>query len=202
MEPVRSSPVARSQRLVALSSRAGGLEVELTLELDRGHRYRILAEGPLRASLCSQLSSKGLAAVVSPDGGLIGNLRVWENITLPLEWHGARRDDLWDRVRAILHQLGFTDDQAARLCQAMPDALSAFEARAALFTRGLLVSPELLVFDRLFVGLGRRDSERAATFQSVLEATLPSRTSVYLEEDDPPFASVPETHRHDFRDLA
>ena len=199
-EHSRASSSAGAPRTVELASTADGRTVALTLELDRGHHYRILAEGKLRASLCAQLCAKGLAAVVSPDSGLLGNLRVWENLILPLEWHGAQREDLWHRVRSILEQLSFSDDEGQRLCQAMPEALPPFEARAAVFTRGLLLAPEIMVFDRLFAGLGRQESQRAATFQDVFQATYPVRTAVSFEEHDSPFAPTLHAHIHDLRE--
>src|SRR5260221_14729147 len=71
-------------RLIRLMEPAAGTSTEIALELDRGRSYRIVAHTRSRKSeIIEQLVAQADVAVVMTDGGLINNLKVWENLWLP-----------------------------------------------------------------------------------------------------------------------
>jgi predicted ABC-type transport system involved in lysophospholipase L1 biosynthesis ATPase subunit len=156
---------------------------QLGLELDRGLSYRIAVPDAAREAIVARLVETAGAAVVSPGGDLIGNLKVWENLALPVAWRGIRDRALEARAQGLLAELGFEGDRLSALCGAMPEALSPFELRAIAFTRAMLVAPEVIVFDRLFEGLARNDRERATRFERLFHLAFPFRTSVFVDSE-------------------
>ncbi len=159
----------------------------VSLELDRGRSYRLLVGEAGRLALLEELSGTGLAALVPCEAGLIGNLKVWENLSLPLAWH-AKADPaaIEARARTIFGFLGLGDERFASLCRSLPERLSRLECRMVAFTRALLLEPEILVYDRLFEGLNRMQAEQAKRMDEVFRLRFPFRTSLYLESDTAP----------------
>lgn len=188
-ERARALPEGREivtpARAVTVSS--GGRSVELSL--DRGTTYRLLAPEAELAGIIEDLSRSGLAGVVPCEGGLIGNLKVWENIALPLAWQGKSEPAVVERrVRAMFAALGIAGEDFSALCRSLPERLSRLELRLVAFARGMLIEPEIMVYDRLFEGLSQAQMEQARTLDTVFRRQFPFRTSIYLESEPPPLA--------------
>jgi predicted ABC-type transport system involved in lysophospholipase L1 biosynthesis ATPase subunit len=187
VECTRASPggrqLAAPARAVLVAS--GGATLEL--ELDRGRCYRVLVPETERSAVIEQLSRGGLAAVVPADGGFIGNLKVWENIALPLAWAGKTDHAVIEkRVRAMLDALGVSGERFSAICRALPERLSSLELRFVAFARAMLIEPEIMVYDRLFEGLTQLQMEQAHMLDAVFRRQFPFRTSMYLESEAPP----------------
>lgn len=157
------------------------------IELDRGrcHRWRV-RDAARRAELLDWLARSGLAARVSSEDVLIGNLRVWENILLPLAWRDAPRPAWMEaRVRALLARLGWDGARIERFAGRAPDALDAIETRVAGLARALLAEPEILVLDRLAHGLAPVQQRIALDFPAAFLHFFPFRTVVQIESELP-----------------
>ena len=191
-----SSPAART-----LAVEAGSAERRrvFSLELDRGRTYRFLASETVRNALIDQLSRTGCAALVPAEGGLIGNLKIWENIALPLAWQGKEGSVIEARARAILEEFGIAGEGFVQLCRSLPEHLSNFERRIVAFVRVMLIEPEIMVYDRLFEGLTQTQTERARLFDRLFHHRFPFRTSVYLESDAVATLVAPVHAEHDLR---
>jgi phospholipid/cholesterol/gamma-HCH transport system ATP-binding protein len=94
---------------------------------------------------------------VPANGGLISNLKTWENVTLPLWYHGSRSPSATeDRIKHWLTLLevdsrGWEDFMASPSGRLKPP-----ERKLAGLLRGLVQSPPLLVVDAaLFDGVER-----------------------------------------------
>lgn len=101
---------------------------------------------PVSASL------PGRAGWVAATGGLISNLRIWENVTLPL-WFHSRRDvaETEQRVQNWLGMLGMQQDAFAEFMAAQPYAVEPWQRKLAGLLRALLqLSPVLVVDAELF----------------------------------------------------
>ena len=100
-----------------------------------------------------QFLSRPLAAAtpgqigwIAAHGGLINNLKIWENITLPLWYHAAREPDTVEqRVAHWLQTLGIEPSQWADFMANSPARLSAEQRKVAGLLRGLVQAPSLLV---------------------------------------------------------
>jgi len=163
---------------------------ELQMRLNAGRRYRVIAGRPeQRAALLRQLRATAPLAVVAPRGGLIGNLKVWENLVLPVEYHaGALRAPLRSleaRAERLFRALGVAQERFVELCGLLPERLTEFERRLAAFVRGMLAEPEIMVYDGLFDGLARNEAQKAARFDPLYLRHFPFRTAVYVDSHDP-----------------
>ena len=133
---------------------AGKEEKSVAIELAVGERNpeagAITLDGaPLDAS------PPGSIGWVPESGGLISNLKAWENVTLPLWYHGKRRvAEAEEQANRWLAALG-VESEARSAFMASPAArLSTLERKRAGLLRGLVLAPRLLVVDAaLFNGV-------------------------------------------------
>jgi hypothetical protein len=192
------APQAPPGRALEVEVSAAGDRV--TLELDRGRCYHVLAAEAAREELVRHLVEASHVAVVAPGGGLIGNLAIWENLSLPVSWRArAPRPSLAAEASALFGEIGFDAQRFSVLCMEMPEALSAFEAKAVSFVRAMLLEPEILVYDRLFEGLGPVETARALRFHQLFSVRLPFRTSVFMESEASLPAALPAWRAYDLR---
>jgi ABC-type lipoprotein export system ATPase subunit len=158
------------------------------LSLSPGGSCELIVGSPAhkRAVLDSLLSQiKG--CIVEPDGGLISNLAVIENIALPAEFHGvgsaADRDS---RLSDLTRHFGKDGALLRALDFARPADLSAWQKRLASFLRAMLMEPELIVFDSLFGGIGRADASKVREFRRIFHLHFPFRQAVYVAYAEEP----------------
>src|SRR4051812_45547592 len=153
---------------------ATGLQ-HLDMVLYAGRRYRVIAPRPeLKAELLRRLRSAAPVAVVAPRGGLIGNLKVWENLVLPASYGGGRDlGRLERRAESFFRALGVARDRFVELCNLLPERLTEFERRLVAFVRGLLAEPEIMLYDGLFDGLARPEVQKAARFDALYRRHFP-----------------------------
>lgn len=173
---------------------AEGKSHRLELALDQGRRYRAIVERPgLKRQLVRELALAAPLGVVSDEGGFIGNLKVWENLVLPLAYaggsafHSGRNgalEALESRTEALFRELGVLGARFAEICAFLPERLSGFERRLVSFVRAMLMEPGIMVYDGLFDGLSRSERERAAGFDPVFRRHFPSRTALYIESEE------------------
>lgn len=79
---------------------------------------------------------------VTAQAGLISNLKVWENITLPLLYqHGSFPDEAAERSQLLLEKLGYKGNMWA-----LPGHLSQAERIMIAFVRAAVSSPLLMVY--------------------------------------------------------
>lgn len=98
------------------------------------------------------------------DGGLISNLKVWENLLLPLQARGdgvmPAIEELEASVVEAFSVAGVEEEKVVGMMALTPDRLSAFERIVAALVRCHLAGFELLVCDRLFDGIDHARIER------------------------------------------
>jgi len=94
---------------------------------------------------------------VPDNGGLISNLKTWENVTLPLWYHGKRRAaDTEGRIAEWLARLGLEGEAAERFMASPSGLLTKLERKRAGLLRGLVLAPQVLVVDAaLFDGVAQ-----------------------------------------------
>lgn len=167
----------------------------LEIELNRGRAYQAITSSPqIQIELVARLNATGQAAVVPPDGGMIGNLKVWENLVLPRAYHGRPQyAELEARAERIFGEFGITGSGFEELCTGLPDRLDRFERRLAAFVRAMLAEPEIMVYDSLFEGLTRGEVEKALAFDRIFHMHFPFRTSVFVTPDA---AMLPDVGAH------
>ncbi len=95
-----------------------------------------------------QVSRLGRVGWVAGNGGLISNLKVWENVTLPLWYHFKR--DATETEKSVEHwltMLGLEPAAFAAFMAAPPFAIEPWQRKLAGLLRGLVQMPRVLVVD-------------------------------------------------------
>jgi len=88
-------------------------------------------------------------AIVPANGGLISNLKLWENLTLPLQYHrdGATPEEE-RRAQEYLETFGYHGN-----LMALPAHLSHHEKRIVALARAFLCNPRIVVYCDCFEGV-------------------------------------------------
>jgi phospholipid/cholesterol/gamma-HCH transport system ATP-binding protein len=122
--------------------------------------------------------------VVTPSGGLIFNLKVWENILLPMEYHKRiSQKEIEERGEAALRAVGI-----GFAVYELPGHLSLFEHRLVGQARSFAMQPALLVYNELLGGLREEDQGRLTDNALAYHRDRPKTTSLFL-------TALPETIR-------
>jgi ABC-type transporter Mla maintaining outer membrane lipid asymmetry ATPase subunit MlaF len=104
-------------------------------KIEPTHRWRLLAG----------------VGFVRRDGGLINNLKAWENILLAAGYHrGLRAADAEETVEARLRLCGMSDAKIEAFCARLPAFLSLYERRLAGMLRVFLAGAMPCVYDCAF----------------------------------------------------
>lgn len=123
--------------------------------------------------------------IVPEQGGLISNLKIWENILLPAWYHRKLNAAVAEpRVVALWHEADPGAGDLRELMGRLPDRLTTFERRLAALVRALLPEPDLLVYDFLTFGLDAAAAGRLLGLTQRFHGAKPGRVSVYLCPDD------------------
>jgi len=95
-----------------------------------------------------QTSRIGRVGWVAGNGGLISNLKVWENVSLPL-WYHSKRDvvETEQNVEYWLNLLGIKPDAYAEFMAAPPFSLDPWQRKLAGLLRALVQMPRVLIVD-------------------------------------------------------
>lgn len=118
-------------------------------------------------------------------GGLVSNLKVWENIALPVWYHRSIRPQ--DAEKRVLEIFGLMGEGASHLMDHMgslPGPLPLHEKRMIGTVRAILMEPELMIYDSLFEGVSADMAEGALRLTTSFHSERPGRTSVYVSSDE------------------
>jgi phospholipid/cholesterol/gamma-HCH transport system ATP-binding protein len=117
-------------------------------------------------------------------GGIVSNLKVWENILLPVGYHrGLRSAEVEPKVVQIYETLGFTGQSLDRYMSRPGGTLSVYEMRIVCLVRALLMEPEVMVYDSVLEGLSQDDASRLLELTEAFRAEHPGRLSIHLGAD-------------------
>jgi phospholipid/cholesterol/gamma-HCH transport system ATP-binding protein len=172
-----------SARLLLASAADVTLLLRLVLGTERPEGGRILLFGRdlAEASEAERLALLARVGIVWPAGGFVSNLKVWENILLPLWYHG-RRDaaDLEDEAVALLGRLGLDAGRIPDFLAALPGSLPEREQCILGVARAMLMDAELMIYAGLLDGIDAPTGALLAAEASRHHARRPGRTTLYL----------------------
>jgi phospholipid/cholesterol/gamma-HCH transport system ATP-binding protein len=147
-------------------------------------RLFLLGEDLYAASREKALALFREVGIVREGGGLVSNLRAWENILLPASYHqGLGEDDLLPRVQACFERLGLSGDALTSCLDSLPGLLPEHWRRIVGLVRTLIMEPRLLVYEALLDGLPGSLSRAVAERVVGFHAERPGRTSVFVVTD-------------------
>ena len=125
--------------------------------------------------------------IVPSTGGLVSNLKVWENIALPLIYHsgGVRAEDE-ETALGYLARLGYSGN-----VMALPAHLSPHEKRIIALVRALLSRPRLMVYSNCFDAASSSQVRMFADLTAEFHASGDDRISLYLSSSADVAADLP-----------
>jgi phospholipid/cholesterol/gamma-HCH transport system ATP-binding protein len=130
--------------------------------------------------------------VIWGGGGFISNLKVWENILLPVMYHRDIEPAACEgQVLELLGRLGVEERLVPGYLQSLPGERPAQVQRLFGCVRAALIDPELVIYESAFEGLPRDVRARLASFAAWFHARRPGRTSVFLSSDEQSLQDLP-----------
>ncbi len=123
--------------------------------------------------------------VVPSDGGMISNLKAWENLLLPAWYHrGLTAQEAERPVAEIFEQLELHEAGLKQRMGELPDRLSLYERRVVALVRAMLMEPDILIYDFTFAGLERDAAQQLMKLTGEYHGRKAGRVSLYLCPDD------------------
>lgn len=158
---------------------------------------QILLDGSDTSALSRQqlLERRQQIGIVSASGGLIANLKLWENITLPLCYRqGSVSAQQEQQALTLLDSFGYRGNLLA-----LPGHLSTFERRMAAFVRAAIAAPRLMLYAGCFDNL-TGDQRRLLLDQALLlHHVLPGLAALYLTTSSKALNELQPHSSHDLK---
>lgn len=127
----------------------------------------------------------GRIGVVWEDGGLISNLKVWENLILPKWYHtGKITGEMEKKAFDIFKEIGINSIPLAEYMGKLPGTLPEHERRLIGLVRAILTEPEIIIYDSIFEGLSPEIIEKLVILTTRFHTEKPGRTSVYISSQE------------------
>ncbi|MBI4684186.1 MAG: ATP-binding cassette domain-containing protein [Nitrospirae bacterium] len=121
--------------------------------------------------------------IVPADGGLVSNLKVWENIMLPLMYHRNLSQqaihDVEEKMKNIMNKLDY-DDEITRL----PGHLPIYKKRLAGLVRAMLMEPDIIIYNSVLEGLGSDIKEKVIKIINTFHTEKKGRVSLFISSDE------------------
>ncbi|MBJ6726739.1 ATP-binding cassette domain-containing protein [Geomesophilobacter sediminis] len=109
-------------------------------------------------------------------GGLVSNLKAWENLTLPLYYHRqASHQEVESLGLALLERIGYT----ARYME-LPGHLTLFQKKQVGLARALIMDPELVVYESPEQGINQQEKELFYRLIQEFHRERPGRASLIV----------------------
>jgi ABC-type transporter Mla maintaining outer membrane lipid asymmetry ATPase subunit MlaF len=144
-------------------------------------RVRLLGEDLYAASGATALALFRDVGVVREGGGLVSNLRAWENVLLPASYHaGLAGDEVLPRAQRHFERLGLRDDALADCLDSLPGLLPGHWRRIVGLVRALVMEPRLMLYEAPLDGLPAALARAVADVTAGFHDERPGRTSLYL----------------------
>jgi phospholipid/cholesterol/gamma-HCH transport system ATP-binding protein len=121
-------------------------------------------------------------------GGLVSNLKAWENITLPLYYHQhLTHAEIEERGLAVLERLGYKGD-----LMALPGHLTIRQKKLIGLARAILTDPDVMMYESPASGLNHEDKNRFFTIAREFHYEKPDRASLFITSNPEVARYVPE----------
>jgi phospholipid/cholesterol/gamma-HCH transport system ATP-binding protein len=125
--------------------------------------------------------------VVPSNGGLVSNLKLWENITLPLLYHsGVVTPENEKNALDYLAKLGYSGN-----IMALPAHLTHSERRVAALVRVFLQQPGIVLYSNCIEGSSSASREVFFQVTTEFHSAVRDRTSLYLTSSPSLAANLP-----------
>ena len=162
----------------------------LLIGLDKPLSGKILLFGSDTATMSQRelLETRGRIGVAFKTGGLVSNLTIWENMTLPLYYHQhLSHKEIESQGIAMLDSLGYTVRRMD-----LPDHLTVSQKKALGVARAMLIAPEVILYESPVYGLNQEEKE--CFFKNAVEfhREKPGRISLFITASQEVVRFLPE----------
>lgn len=156
----------------------------LLFELDQGNRYGVVVHSEEdKAKFLELFLRPPETAIISSDGGLLNNIRVDENLLLPLSYHGLLTEAFEKHIAEIFEACGLNENGMRDLLTSLPSQLSTYQGRLVGFVRSALMNPRAMVYDSVWGGVSQAETEQIRRFDGLFRRYSPLYTAIYLDFD-------------------
>ena len=148
-------------------------------------------------ALCGVSEERALSlfsrlGIVWSGGGFVSNLKVWENLLLPVMYHRGGEPATYEgQVVDLLRRLGVDESLVPGYLRSLPGALPVQAQRLLGCVRAALMNPEVVIYESVFEGLQRDVRVRLESFAAWFHTQRPGRSSVYLTSDEQSLQRLP-----------
>ena len=156
--------------------------LKLILGLERPTRGSILILGndigSFRRSRLDKMRRN--MGVVFEDISLISNLKVIENVALPLQYHTRLAEkSIMERAVFLLKFVGYRGD-----IWALPGTLPFYTKKIVAIARAMALEPAIMIYDRLLEGLDSLQSVQVLRFVDEFHKQKTQRLSIMVANDE------------------
>ncbi len=114
--------------------------------------------------------------IIPFNGGLVSNLKMWENIFLPYYYHVGVPVPVDEKLAIkYLNKLNCTGNYMA-----FPAHLSLFEKRVAAFTRAATMRPDIMIYCNTLERISKSEQACLAAVMDEFHLEKAGRTSIYM----------------------
>jgi len=168
--------------MTALFTTAGEHETTLLTDILTGEQLPLQGGIQFDGVMPTELSRSRLLllrrslGVVQANGGLISNLKLWENITLPLLFHdGCVPEEANVMIHTYLERFGLGNK-----LWTLPGHLSQFEKKAAGFIRAAIIKPRFMFYAGCFDNLPSWEKKLLLEQAVLLHRQTPGMISLFI----------------------
>ena len=126
--------------------------------------------------------------IASGTGGLISNLKVWENITLPLYFHySLSHAEIEERGLAVLNRLGYSEN-----LMALPAHLTFSQRKLVGMARAMLMTPDIMIYESPDSGLNQEEKNNFFKIALEFHREKLERASILITSNQEVIRFLPE----------
>lgn len=173
-------------KIITASDYSKNLILDLLLGLEKPEHGKVYLFNKDLAELSSQelYELRRRCGVVLSGGGLISNLKIRENLALPLLYHTALHpEEIENKLMNLLNLTGMAaahsqdfDEYFGRL----PGPLSLFEKRQIALARAMATDPDIMIYDSIFEGISSDAAKKILEITVNFHQQKEGRCSIYL----------------------
>ena len=164
--------------------------ISLLIGLKKPHSGRVFLFDADTATLSDRelREARRRIGVVYGSGGLVSNLKVWENLTLPLYYHkNLSHAEIEERGLAMLDRLGYSGK-----LMALPGHLTNSQKKLVGFARAMLMAPDAILYESPVSGLNQEEKNSFFKTAEEFHHEKPDRASVFITSNQDVTRYFPE----------
>jgi len=135
------------------------------------------------------LQARCKIGVAYGSGGLVSNLKAWENITLPLYFHQPlSHAEIYERGQAVLSLLGYSGN-----LMTLPGHLTFSQRKLIGIARAMLIDPDVIMYESPDSGFNNEEKNDFFTNALKFHREKTGRASIFITSNREVVQYLPES---------